>query len=95
MKTFFVMFYKVDLHVTFKKYLYWYILHHIFFLFKVKPLGVIWGKYEQWSAKNTIMFDDIRRNFIMNPQTGLRVCNGKVTILHKMGKSRSSVKDMK
>lgn len=40
---------------------------------EVKPLGVIWGKYEQWSAKNTIMFDDIRRNFIMNPQTGLRI----------------------
>ncbi|XP_062572249.1 ubiquitin-like domain-containing CTD phosphatase 1 [Saccostrea cucullata] len=40
---------------------------------EVKALGVIWGKYEQWSAKNTIMFDDIRRNFIMNPQTGLRI----------------------
>ena len=40
---------------------------------QVKPLGVIWGKYEQWSAKNTIMFDDIRRNFIMNPQSGLKV----------------------
>lgn len=40
---------------------------------EVKLLGVIWGKYEQWSAKNTIMFDDIRRNFIMNPQTGLRI----------------------
>lgn len=39
----------------------------------VKPLGVIWGKYKQFSAKNTIMFDDIRRNFIMNPQSGLRI----------------------
>ena len=39
----------------------------------VKPLGVIWGKFEQWSEKNTIMFDDIRRNFIMNPQSGLKV----------------------
>lgn len=34
----------------------------------VKPLGVIWGKYKQYSEKNTIMFDDIRRNFLMNPQ---------------------------
>ncbi|ESO95032.1 hypothetical protein LOTGIDRAFT_117394 [Lottia gigantea] len=42
-------------------------------LIDVKPLGVIWGKYKQWSAANTIMFDDIRRNFIMNPQTGLRI----------------------
>ncbi|XP_012287773.1 ubiquitin-like domain-containing CTD phosphatase 1 isoform X2 [Orussus abietinus] len=39
----------------------------------VKPLGIIWGKYKQFSAKNTIMFDDIKRNFIMNPQSGLRI----------------------
>lgn len=39
----------------------------------VKPLGVIWGKFEQFSSKNTIMFDDIRRNFIMNPKNGLRI----------------------
>ncbi|KAF2893200.1 hypothetical protein ILUMI_12972 [Ignelater luminosus] len=39
----------------------------------VKPLGVIWGKFQQYSNKNTIMFDDIRRNFIMNPKNGLRI----------------------
>ncbi|KAL1494582.1 hypothetical protein ABEB36_010157 [Hypothenemus hampei] len=39
----------------------------------VKPLGVIWGKFEQFSPKNTIMIDDIRRNFIMNPRNGLRI----------------------
>lgn len=39
----------------------------------VKPLGVIWGKFKQYSSKNTIMFDDIRRNFIMNPKNGLRI----------------------
>ncbi|KAL4231793.1 Ubiquitin-like domain-containing CTD phosphatase 1 [Mactra antiquata] len=39
----------------------------------VKPLGVIWGKYPHWGPHNTIMFDDIRRNFIMNPQTGLKI----------------------
>lgn len=38
-----------------------------------KPLAVIWGKYKQFSAKNTIMFDDNRRNFIMNPQSGLKI----------------------
>ncbi|CAL7937900.1 unnamed protein product [Xylocopa violacea] len=38
-----------------------------------KPLAIIWGKYKQFSAKNTIMFDDIRRNFIMNPQSGLKI----------------------
>ena len=40
---------------------------------EVKPLGVIWGKYPQWNEKNTIMFDDLRRNFLMNPQSGLKI----------------------
>lgn len=40
---------------------------------EVKPLGVIWGKFEQYTSKNTIMFDDIRRNFLMNPKSGLRI----------------------
>lgn len=41
---------------------------------KVKPLGVIWGKYgDFYNRKNTIMFDDIGRNFLMNPQNGLKV----------------------
>lgn len=38
-----------------------------------KPLGVIWGKFPQYNSTNTIMFDDIRRNFLMNPQNGLRI----------------------
>ncbi|XP_076367713.1 ubiquitin-like domain-containing C-terminal domain phosphatase 1 isoform X3 [Tachypleus tridentatus] len=42
-------------------------------LIDVKPLGVIWGKFEQYSSKNTIMFDDIRRNFLMNPHNGLKI----------------------
>ncbi|XP_026479109.1 ubiquitin-like domain-containing CTD phosphatase 1 isoform X4 [Ctenocephalides felis] len=42
-------------------------------LVDVKPLAVIWGKFSQYSPKNTIMFDDIRRNFLMNPQSGLRI----------------------
>lgn len=41
---------------------------------QVKPLGVIWGKYgEFYNRRNTIMFDDIGRNFLMNPQNGLKV----------------------
>jgi len=39
----------------------------------VKPLGVIWGKYKQYDKSNTIMFDDLRRNFLMNPQNGLKI----------------------
>lgn len=43
-------------------------------LFQVKPLGVIWGKFSEfYNKKNTIMFDDIGRNFLMNPQNGLKV----------------------
>lgn len=41
---------------------------------QVKPLGVIWGKYpDHFGPHNTIMFDDVRRNFLMNPQSGLKV----------------------
>ena len=36
-------------------------------------MGVIWGKFSQYTPKNTIMFDDIRKNFLMNPQNGLRI----------------------
>lgn len=39
----------------------------------MKPLGVIWGKFPQYTPANTIMFDDIRRNFLMNPNNGLRI----------------------
>uniref|UniRef100_F6QEE8 Ubiquitin-like domain-containing CTD phosphatase 1 n=1 Tax=Xenopus tropicalis TaxID=8364 RepID=F6QEE8_XENTR len=43
-------------------------------LVDVKPLGVIWGKYgEFYNKNNTIMFDDIGRNFLMNPQNGLKI----------------------
>lgn len=42
-------------------------------IFQVKPLGVIWGKFPQYVPANTIMFDDIRRNFLMNPSNGLRI----------------------
>uniref|UniRef100_M8BD99 protein-serine/threonine phosphatase n=1 Tax=Aegilops tauschii TaxID=37682 RepID=M8BD99_AEGTA len=41
-------------------------------VFDCKPLGVIWTKFpEHYNEKNTIMFDDLRRNFVMNPQNGL------------------------
>lgn len=50
----------------------------------VKPLGMIWGKFKQFSPKNTIMFDDIRRNFIMNPQSGLRIRPFKQAHLNRL-----------
>ena len=39
----------------------------------VKPLGVVWGLYPQFSAANTLMLDDLSRNFLMNPQSGLKI----------------------
>merc|ERR1712137_532194 len=40
----------------------------------VKPLPVLWHHFSEfYSPENTIMFDDIRRNFLMNPQNGLRI----------------------
>ncbi|KAH9286949.1 Ubiquitin-like domain-containing CTD phosphatase 1 [Echinococcus granulosus] len=39
----------------------------------VKPLAVIWRKFPQFGPHNTIMFDDVRRNFAMNPGSGLRI----------------------
>ncbi|CAM6103040.1 unnamed protein product [Calypogeia fissa] len=41
-------------------------------VFDCKPLGVIWAKCpEFYHPGNTIMFDDLKRNFVMNPQNGL------------------------
>ncbi|KAL0335252.1 UNVERIFIED_CONTAM: Ubiquitin-like domain-containing CTD phosphatase [Sesamum calycinum] len=43
-------------------------------VFDCKPLGLIWAHFpEYYSAKNTIMFDDLRRNFVMNPRNGLTI----------------------
>ncbi|OMP01594.1 Ubiquitin [Corchorus olitorius] len=43
-------------------------------IFDCKPLGLIWAQFpEFYSSKNTIMFDDLRRNFVMNPQNGLTI----------------------
>uniref|UniRef100_A0A023GB63 Ubiquitin-like domain-containing CTD phosphatase 1 n=1 Tax=Amblyomma triste TaxID=251400 RepID=A0A023GB63_AMBTT len=42
-------------------------------LVDVKPLALIWGLVPAYHSGNTIMIDDIRRNFLMNPQSGLRV----------------------
>eukprot|EP00271_Cylindrocystis_brebissonii_P009073 TRINITY_DN23691_c0_g1_i1.p1 TRINITY_DN23691_c0_g1~~TRINITY_DN23691_c0_g1_i1.p1 ORF type:complete len:376 (-),score=58.97 TRINITY_DN23691_c0_g1_i1:381-1508(-) len=42
-------------------------------VFDCKPLGVLWAKFPQYHAGNTIMFDDLKRNFVMNPQNGLTI----------------------
>lgn len=45
----------------------------VFMSVKVKPLAVIWGKFPQYSSTNTVMVDDLRRNFLMNPSNGIKV----------------------
>ncbi len=41
-------------------------------VFDCKPLAVMWDKYPQFYNKhNTVMFDDLRRNYVMNRQNGL------------------------
>ena len=41
-------------------------------VFDCKPLGYIWAKFpEHYGPHNTIMLDDLRRNFVMNKQNGL------------------------
>lgn len=43
-------------------------------LVDTKPLGVIWGKFPGvYTASNTIIVDDCRHNFLMNPRNGVRV----------------------
>lgn len=41
-------------------------------VFDCKPLGVIWAHFSEfYNPQNTIMFDDLKRNFVMNPKNGL------------------------
>ncbi|KAF8065667.1 ublcp1 [Scenedesmus sp. PABB004] len=41
-------------------------------VFDCKPLAFIWAKFpEHYNEGNTVMLDDLRRNFIMNRQNGL------------------------
>jgi ubiquitin-like domain-containing CTD phosphatase 1 len=43
-------------------------------VFDCKPLAYLWRTWpEHYNARNTIMFDDLRRNFVLNPQCGLKI----------------------
>ena len=46
-------------------------------IFNCKPLGWIWAqpwsKERGYDSSNTVMFDDLRRNFAMNPSSGLKI----------------------
>ncbi|KAF9388120.1 hypothetical protein CPB97_001571 [Podila verticillata] len=43
------------------------------FKHQVKALDIIWQKFPQFSARNTIHVDDLSRNFAMNPKSGLKI----------------------
>ncbi|KAF9960802.1 hypothetical protein BGZ70_008488 [Mortierella alpina] len=43
------------------------------FKHQVKALDIIWTKFSQYSARNTIHIDDLSRNFAMNPKSGLKI----------------------
>lgn len=40
-------------------------------MYDCKPLPLLWRKFPQYSESNTIMLDDLRRNYILNKQSGL------------------------
>jgi ubiquitin-like domain-containing CTD phosphatase 1 len=40
---------------------------------QVKPLQIIWSKFPQWGAHNTVHLDDLSRNFALNQLSGLKV----------------------
>lgn len=39
----------------------------------VKPLQLIWTKFDRWSSKNTAHVDDLGRNFALNLTSGIKV----------------------
>ena len=43
-------------------------------VFNCKPLGYLFAQdWCEYDSKTTLMFDDLSRNFIMNPQLGLKI----------------------
>lgn len=41
-------------------------------MFDCKPLPLLWARFpEYYNEDNTIMFDDLRRNYVFNKQNGL------------------------
>ena len=38
----------------------------------VKPLQIIWSKFNQWNSHNTVHLDDLARNFALNLDSGLK-----------------------
>jgi len=58
----------------------------------VKPLQIIWSKFPQWSSKNTVHLDDLKRNFALNMSSGLK-CTGYYRKKRKKRNSAGGVND--
>ncbi|KAG0369545.1 HAD-like domain-containing protein [Gamsiella multidivaricata] len=43
------------------------------FRHQVKALDIIWSKFPQYTARNTVHVDDLSRNFAMNPRSGVKI----------------------
>ena len=39
----------------------------------VKPLHLIWSKHPHWGKQNTVIVDDLERNFVLNPESGVLI----------------------
>lgn len=42
-------------------------------LINTKALAVIWGRFPQYGPHNTVLVDDLRRNYLSTPRNGIRV----------------------
>lgn len=43
------------------------------FKFRTKPLSIIWKRFRQYNASNTVIIDDKRKNFYCNPKNGIAI----------------------
>lgn len=45
---------------------------HRYGVYNCKPLAFVWAKFDgAYRPENTVMVDDLRRNYVLNPQNGL------------------------
>lgn len=42
-------------------------------LINTKALSVIWGRFPEYGPHNTVLVDDLRRNFLSTPRNGIRI----------------------
>jgi len=58
------------------------------FTHSVKALKIIWNKFPQWNAHNTVHIDDLSRNFAMNPLSGIKITAFRNAATHSADQDR-------